>query len=185
MMDVDSNGNELADKAAKEAAIEASTLPKRLTESHTDVCGYIKEAICSKWQRAWNKSSSGHSQFQHIPTVPKGKYKSTLSKDHEARLIRAKTGHNKLKAHLHKLNFVDTHACDCGEDMQNIEHVIMHCPFHIVKRNEMIDTIELEYVRSNTPFHKRHLHLTTLLHPNHTAPQTRHKVNIAIATLLT
>ncbi len=30
---VDSNGNELADKTAKEAAIEASTLPKSLTES--------------------------------------------------------------------------------------------------------------------------------------------------------
>ncbi len=29
---VDSNGNELADKAAKEAALEDSTLPKRLTE---------------------------------------------------------------------------------------------------------------------------------------------------------
>ncbi len=47
---VDSNGNELADTAAKEAAIEASCLPKSLTESYTDVCGYIKEAICPKWQ---------------------------------------------------------------------------------------------------------------------------------------
>ncbi len=43
---VDLNGNELADKAAKEVAIEAFTLPKSLTESYTDVCGYIKEAIC-------------------------------------------------------------------------------------------------------------------------------------------
>ncbi len=105
--------------------------------------------------------------------MPKGKNKSTLSKDHEARLIRAKTEHNKPKAHLHKLNFVDTYMCDCGEHTQNIEHVNMHCTLHTVNRNEMIDTIELEYVRSNTPFHERQLHLTTLLHPNHTAPQTR------------
>ncbi len=105
--------------------------------------------------------------------MPKAKYKSTLSKDHEARLIRAKTGHNKLKAHLHKLNFVDTHMCDCGEDTQNIEHVIMHCPLHTVNRNEMINTTELEYVRSNTPFHERQLNRTTLLHPNHsTSEQT-------------
>ncbi len=61
-----------ADKAAKEAVIEASTLPKSLTELYTDVCGYIKEAICPKWQRAWNRSSSGRSLFQHIPTLPKG-----------------------------------------------------------------------------------------------------------------
>ncbi len=176
---VDSNGNELTDKAAKEAAIEASTLPKSLTESYTDVCGYIKEEICPKWQQTWNRSSSGGSLFQYIPTVIKGKYKSSLSKDHEARLIRAKTGHNKLKAHLHKLNFVDTHMCDCGEDMQNIEHVFVHCPPNKVNRNEMIDTIELEYVRCKTPFHGRNLHLTILLHPNHTAPQTRHKINIA------
>ncbi len=133
---VDSNGNKLVDKAASEAAIEDSTLPKSLT-----VCGYLKEAIRPKWQRAWNRSSSGHSLFQHIPIVPKGKYRSTLTKDHEARLIRAKTGHNKLKAHLHKFNFVDTYMCDCGEDTQNIEHVIMHCPLHTVNRNEMINTI--------------------------------------------
>ncbi len=87
--------------------------------------------------------------------MSKRKYKSTLSKDHEARLIRAKTGHNKLKAHLHKLNFVDKHMCDCSEDTQNIEHVIMHCPLHTVNHNEMIDTIELEYVKSNTPFHEK------------------------------
>ncbi len=46
---VNSNGNDLADKAAKEAAIEASTLLKRLTESYTDVCGYIKQTIRPKW----------------------------------------------------------------------------------------------------------------------------------------
>ncbi len=76
--------------------------------------------------------------------MPKGKYKS---KDHEVRLIRAKTGHNKLNAHLHKLNFVDTHMCDCEEDTQNIEDVIMHCPLHTVNHNEMINTIELKYVQ--------------------------------------
>ncbi len=97
---VDSYGNELGDKAAKESAKEASILPKSLTELYTDVCGYIKEAIRPKWQQVWNRSSSGRSLFQHIPIVRKGKYKSTLSKDHEARLIRAKTGHNKLKALL-------------------------------------------------------------------------------------
>ncbi len=43
----------------------------------------------------------------------------------------------------------------------------------------VIDTFELEYLRSNTPYHERQLHLTTLPHPNHSAPQTRHKVNIA------
>ncbi len=97
----------------------------------------------------------------------------------------AKTGHKKLKAQLHKLNFVDTHMCDCGEDTQNIEHVIMHCHLHTVNRNETINTIELEYVKSSTPFHERQLHLSILLHPNHTAPQTRHKVNITIAAFLT
>ncbi len=56
-------------------------------------------------------------------------------------------------------------------DMQNIQHVIMHCLLHTVNHNEMIDTIELEYVKSNTPFHERQLYLTTLLHPNHTALQ--------------
>ncbi len=84
---------------------------------------------------------------------------------------RGKVMHNKPKVHLHKLKFVDTHMCDCGEDTQNIEHVIMHCPLHTVNHNEMIDTTQLENVRSNTTFHERHLHLTTLLHPNHTAPQ--------------
>ncbi len=63
--------------------------------------------------------------FQHIPKVPKGKYKSILFKDHEARPIRAKTGHNKLNAHLHKLNFDDTHMSDCGEDTQNIEQMTL------------------------------------------------------------
>ncbi len=83
-----------------------------------------------------DRSSSGRSLYQHIPLVPKGKYKSTLCKDHEARLIWAKIGHNKLKAHLYKLNFVDTHMCDCDEDTQNIEHVIMHWPLHTVNRND-------------------------------------------------
>ncbi len=66
-----------------------------------------------------------------MPTVPKALYKSTLSK----------------KPHLHRFNFVDTHICDCGEDTQNIEHVIMHWPLRTINRNKMIEAIELEYVK--------------------------------------
>ncbi len=48
---MNSNGNELANKAAKETVIEASTLTTSLTESYTDVYGYIKQDIRPKWQR--------------------------------------------------------------------------------------------------------------------------------------
>ncbi len=57
-----------------------------------------------------------------------------------------------------------------------MDHVIMHCPLDTAKRNRTTDTIEVEYVTFCTPFNKRQLHLSILLHPNHTTPQTRHNV---------
>ncbi len=56
----------------------------------------------------------------------------------KARRIRARTGQNKLKVHLYKLNFMDTYMFDCWEDCQYIHYVIIN-PLHSAVCRQMQD----------------------------------------------
>ncbi len=114
---VDSNGNELADKAAMEAAIDASTLPKSLTNN----------TRCHLYDLQ--------------PMVSMKAYRSLYRRKAESKVNRLKMGHSLLKQHLHRIAIIDNPTGDCGTDRETPEHTIFQN--NAVHRDILMDTIEL------------------------------------------
>ena len=53
----------------------------------------------------------------------------TLDRAGQIRLIRLRTGHNRLNSHMHrKMNLVPSPLCPCGTEDQTTEHILQRCP---------------------------------------------------------
>jgi len=46
------------------------------------------------------------------------------------RLNRLRTGVERFRSYLHKWGMSPSAACECGTDVQTVEHVVIHCPIH-------------------------------------------------------
>jgi len=46
------------------------------------------------------------------------------------RLNRLRTGVERFRSCLHKWGMSPSAACECGTDVQTVEHVVIHCPIH-------------------------------------------------------
>ena len=52
-----------------------------------------------------------------------------LERQQQVVIIRLRTGHNRLRAHMHrKLKLVPSPTCDCGLSDQDAEHILQSCP---------------------------------------------------------
>ena len=101
----------------------------------------------------------------------------------ETKILRLQSGHNRTKAHLHRIGIIDSPLCSCNEE-QTVTHVLFHCPVYNIQREVMIDNIERHYVRHNTPYEERSLTLNTLLWPSHTNVMTRREIQRAVGAFL-
>lgn len=45
------------------------------------------------------------------------------------------TGHGPLNAFLHKRNLHDSEGCECGAELEDVEHVLCECPRYSDVRN--------------------------------------------------
>ena len=63
-------GNEMADKLAQEAAMEASKFPEEKTiTSHPEIKLVCTKYITTQWQRRWEQSDTGRDYYNYFPTV--------------------------------------------------------------------------------------------------------------------
>ena len=62
------------------------------------------------------------------------------------------SGHNKLQIHRHKLGFSKTSSCECGCQVQDEKHIMLHCPIYLSSREHMINTIERSFNQEAVPF---------------------------------
>jgi ribonuclease HI len=118
-------GNEAADKLAKEAAqdendqnIVYSRIPATTVATEINKQGIIK------WQRQWNSTEKGALCRSFFPVVERRLQMKLLITPEFTALI---TGHVKTKAHLHRFKLADDHTCPCNEGVQTPEHIIHDC----------------------------------------------------------
>ena len=57
---------------------------------------------------------------------PKDNY-HYLDRAKQVILFRARTGHNRLNSHLHRLRLVPSPLCPCGQAAQTAEHILQNC----------------------------------------------------------
>ena len=139
------DGNELADKAAKEAAGGCSSPVKSLPKLLRDFKGLppigilathqlLLQRLTKKWNKLWQDSP----QFTKLSCIdPKLPSKHFLKLVHDKELQRGqislifqlRTGHIPLNKYLHCIKAIDSSCCPaCSDPNETVKHFILECP---------------------------------------------------------
>ncbi len=156
--------NEIADKTAKEAANEAKNAGEGCVDIQL-IKKTVRKVAQKKWKRYWSNTSSSNMIYQRSPTVPTSSYTGTGGRNGTANWIRLVSGHNRLKANMHKMKLTEHPNCDCGTGREDAEHVLLMCPKYNDQRNRMFDRIEESFMKNNTRLDRRSISINTLLNP--------------------
>ena len=177
--------NETADKAAKEAAHEASLQKNKVQPSLNVIKNIIRKHIYTKWQKAWNRYAYTEC-YNLLPVVPKYRYTSNVTKSRvlESKFFRLLSGHSRLNDHIHKLFPIESPCCECGNERQTVKHIMLECTINQEARRVLVDAIDQIYHKHQTPVWERSLNLDTMLSPMHTNIQTRQEIRKLVITFI-
>jgi hypothetical protein len=111
-------GNEVADKLAKQAAQDAdeqNIVYDRIPT--TTVATDIKMKGLIKWQRQWDGTEKGALCRSFFPRVERRlKLKIPITPEFTAIV----TGHGKTKSHLHRFKLANNPSCPCNEGRSHL-----------------------------------------------------------------
>ncbi len=159
--------NELADKAARDAAelAQESDIPQ--THSEAAAKSTLRNHLTAKWQQAWDQGQTARELYTILPKVSLKRKKYHLSRSAETKLNRLRCGFSNLNANLFRHgHLVESPNCSCGQGIEDTRHYLLECQLHEDQRHEMIDKIEQSYIRNDTPPPLRTFDIATLLGGN-------------------
>ena len=140
----DIQGNEVADKLAKEAAAEAKELDNSTSViTNQDIKKAARDSILDKWQNKWDISTTGREFHQY-------RSKISLKQKHDFPnhfkyniLLQLRTGYSQLNQYRNKLGQVHSALCECGE-VETTEHFFLECHIHEVQRLELFHNLHTQ-----------------------------------------
>ena len=143
---MDIEGNETADKAAKEAAKSKGnpgTVPfhYRTLKSARNVV--IKQTSRNEWEQAWKNGKGTARHLRRITTSPQAKrgiviYDGISKRSQIAQIKRLRTGHCSLNQYLHRFGIEETPECTCNNGcIESVEHYLLHCPKYDRERDKL------------------------------------------------
>ena len=110
-------GNEMADKMAKEAAMEASKFPEDKTiTSHPEIKLACTKYIRTQWQRRWEQSDTGRDYYNYFPTLEFNRLFDQPNKEAFSWLLQLQSGYTRLNSYRHKLGQVPSDKCGTDRD---------------------------------------------------------------------
>jgi ribonuclease HI len=122
-------GNERADHLAKSAVFNG-TIPTPFFPSVGDTSIFLKSRPVQCWNLQWENPDKGKHYKLIQPNIPQrpwfsnGKYqKSSVSI-----ISRMRLGHCLVASHLFKIGLVSDPYCECGMDVETLDHVLFGCP---------------------------------------------------------
>ena len=135
-------GNELADTAAKQGAMEPEmSIKVDIPISRTEISNKLSELTHSKWMLRWTTSNE-YKHSKHVLTGPNpilAKKILQLPRLKMKRLVEIITGHNNLSYFQYKIDPDVNPMCRfCDEENETFHHLITACPR---LRQFRIDTI--------------------------------------------
>jgi len=135
-------GNELADVKAREAAHSIAAGKTEASNDITvaDVYKLSKDIAMRSWQRKWNEDSVGRFTHSLIPEVgTKVIYPKT--REVGVSYCRILLHDTMLNDDACRTGIADTHICECGQENETVEHVLLRCPRYVEARRVMKDEI--------------------------------------------
>jgi hypothetical protein len=132
-------GNETADKLAKEAAQDdenQNIVFDRIPI--TSVASEINRKVLEQWQRQWNNTEKGAMcRLFFLKLEQRLKMKMLLTPEFTALV----TGQGNTKSYLHRMKLADDPTCLCKEGQQTSENIIFECNNVGAKRSSLIKQI--------------------------------------------
>jgi len=105
-----------------------------------DVYKLSKDIAMRSWQRKWNEDSVGRFTYSLIPEVGT---KVIYPKKREVGVsyCRIVLHDTMLNDDAFRTGIADTHICECGQENETVEHVLLRCPRYAEARRRMKDDI--------------------------------------------
>jgi ribonuclease HI len=124
-------GNRLADTYARQTELLPRSNSKNLL-SWKNAKIKVASFLQTIWKEEWKLSTKGAVTRAFFPTPEDAAILKHVNLSHE--LTQLLTGHNKLRAYLHRISAVDSPLCECQAADETTEHFLFHCPFHETQR---------------------------------------------------
>lgn len=130
-------GNEIADRLAKDAAQQASHMPLDTSVvTLQDIKSSSRKSIISKWQQRWDISESGRFFYSFKPKVNGKLFLDIPCKNLGSSILQLRTGYNHLNEYKYKLSQCDSAECECG-DIETVQHFLLDCPLYEEHRQRL------------------------------------------------
>lgn len=117
-------GNEMADKLAKEAAADEHLGKIYKRKPITTATSEERKKCIKKWQQQWENTQNGALCRSFFPTV-EGRLKLKIPTTYKFTSLT--TGHGLTKSYLHRFKIIQDPMCLCNEGEQTPEHLIFNC----------------------------------------------------------
>ena len=132
----DVEGNEEADKRAKEAAKKADRRSPNLSLSYLK--RRAKEMVTEEWNIAWRHLNHGKS-YRGSPQANINKIMAQLPKQVISAITQLKTGHGFFNSYLAKIpnSGVISTKCSCSPARQTPEHLLLNCKLYKSERRQL------------------------------------------------
>jgi hypothetical protein len=131
---VGTQGNELADRLAKEAATNADIAICYNKISKCAVQREIERTSVAKWQDTWNCTTKGKTTKDYFPKVAERLNMKISTNQHLTSML---TGHGNLKSYLHRFKLITSPACPCGKNDQTTDYLLYECELLKTQRHNL------------------------------------------------
>ncbi|XP_018394554.1 PREDICTED: uncharacterized protein LOC108773291, partial [Cyphomyrmex costatus] len=113
-------GNEIADKAAKEACKDGAK----------GFSAYLND-------KALSTGTQYHLLYNPAPSAKPWYYKFALNRSEIVLINRLRSNHYNLNYSLFRKNMVQSPACVCGDPRQDLNHIVFYCPLTRIKARSL------------------------------------------------
>ena len=137
-------GNELADKQAKEAASEMSKPDISIEPvfDKTEAVSEIKKQMTSKWNLKFSCSENSNNIQDIFSEVGKRNCYGEWDRPAFSALNQLLSWHSILNGHRAKFDKNISYMCDTCQVMETVDHFLFHCEKYKTERDRMEQTVE-------------------------------------------
>jgi len=127
-------GNETADRLAKEAARNKNIVECYNKIPKSSITRDLKEKYTKQWQTEWESTIKGSTTRSFFPNIEDRLRLRITPTPNFTTLV---TGHGNLKNYLHKYKIIDNPQCNCNKGEQTVDHIIYICELQEQERDKL------------------------------------------------